>query len=298
MTEINHIPDVEEQAAGVDLAHRLNSMLAAELGHQDDPENALALMLNALEARAQLPQAQASLAAAEAELSTLRVKVPQLEASLAESHRFEMMLARESGKENRDEIAGVLLAAITTQRDVLPELNALYKVQAKELETACALVKLWEPVMVEFSLALGCGHDVDEIHKVAREALEARKERQVTQLRLAEIERERSLEKLEARIVKARNEHRLTPFVENSVRQGFNSGRLSFESVDFMLDTLPVIPAFEHKHPAVPERSHHEAPLLYNNMTWSEMKPAERADLKREDPQLYNEMRRQALKEG
>jgi hypothetical protein len=252
-------------------------------------------MTAALQERAALPAAQRKVAELEAALAAERAKIPPLEATARGCNAI-LSTARETharmGAAGRCDVfdaqVGFAVAAMHSH-ERLPEVATAYAAQSKELAALRAEHSRFEPIMAMVSAAVGRADSYEEIERVVREGLEARSEREANRLRMDEIEKENGVRELNARIAKANAEHRLTPFAENNIRHQFAAGKLTLEQVDFMCDTMPPIAALERREPSAPDVV--DAHLKHNGKSWNELKPAERAELNRADPELYRAMR-------
>lgn len=135
----------------------------------------------------------------------------------------------------------------------------------------------------------------DEAVGLIRAAMASHAALPQAQARVAELEARNEANELETLITKAKNEKRCTPHIEASVRTAFTAKEITLAGAKAWLENSPVIPALEQRDPAPPTQAGgKEVPpphLEWNGKTYSQLKGAEKAALKRENPELFEAMR-------
>lgn len=110
--------------------------------------------------------------------------------------------------------------------------------------------------------------------------------------RIADLEKSNQASSLEALVAKGKQENKLTPAMEKSVREQFAAGEITLKGAEAWLANLTPIAALggEKKQPAPPIQGR-DAPK-WNGKTYAELTPQQRHDLKAENPELFEEMRK------
>lgn len=131
----------------------------------------------------------------------------------------------------------------------------------------------------------------DEAQGVVLAALNSHAELPKAQARIAELEAKVSTHALDGMIAQAKDAKKLTPAIEASVRAAVAAGDVTIKGAEAWLANLAPIAALvaAKKEEAGPLKVGADA--KHNGKTYAEMKPAERAALKRENPELFAAMR-------
>lgn len=131
----------------------------------------------------------------------------------------------------------------------------------------------------------------DEAHGVVLAAMASHGELPKLQARIAELEKGAESSALDALIAKAKEERKLTPALEKTVRDQFSGGDITLKGAEAFLGSLTPIAALNARSAAAPASSGTSAPApVWSGKTYAELRPAQRAQLKREDPELYAAM--------
>lgn len=143
---------------------------------------------------------------------------------------------------------------------------------------------------VECIVEAATGLEGEAAFALAESALASHAQLPKAQARIAELEKVMHGHALDGMIAQAKQAKKLTPAMERALRDCFASGDMTFNGAVRYIESLGVIPALASA------KLHDAAPLSvsgeyrWNGKTWAELRPVERADLKREDPGLYAEM--------
>jgi ATP-dependent Clp protease protease subunit len=109
---------------------------------------------------------------------------------------------------------------------------------------------------------------------------------------IAELNASAEAHSLEALITKAKADKKCTPAMAESVRASFAAKEITLKGAEAWLANSPVIAALNAKEEQTPPA--HQGDLKHDGKSWNELKPAQRADLKRTNPELYEAMRASA----
>jgi len=131
----------------------------------------------------------------------------------------------------------------------------------------------------------------DECQGVIRAAMHSHAELPKAQARIAELESAASVHALDGMIAQAKEAKKLTPAIEASVRAAVAAGDVTIKGAEAWLANLAPIAALvaAKKEEAAPIQV--SADAKHNGKTYAEMLPKERAELKRENPELFAAMR-------
>ena len=131
----------------------------------------------------------------------------------------------------------------------------------------------------------------DECQGVVRAAMHSHAELPKAQARIAELEGAVAAHALDGMIAQAKEAKKLTPAIEASVRAAVAAGDVTIKGAEAWLHNLPPIAALvaAKKEEAAPSQL--AADHRWNGKSYAELKPAERAALKRENPDLFAAMR-------
>jgi hypothetical protein len=135
------------------------------------------------------------------------------------------------------------------------------------------------------------GADGDECQGVIRAAMHSHAELPKAQARIAELEGAASAHALDGMIAQAKEAKKLTPAIEASVRAAVAAGDVTIKGAEAWLSNLAPIAALAAAKKSEAAPSQVSADAKHNGKTYAEMKPAERAALKRENPELFAAMR-------
>lgn len=148
------------------------------------------------------------------------------------------------------------------------------------------------------------GKSGDEAHGVVLAALSAQSalasvqaDLDKAQARIAELEQGQEAAALEQAIAQAKQESKCTPAIESSVRDAFAAKQVTLKGAQAWLSALPTISALaaakeqKPKLEAAPGSAAPAVALKHNGKSYAEMKPSERAALKKENPELFAAMR-------
>lgn len=144
-----------------------------------------------------------------------------------------------------------------------------------------------------FALAVekACGKQGDEAIGLIHAALASHAELPNVQAECAKLRKEGDANALNGLIAKAKDEKRLTPAMETKVREMLAAGDLTLKGAESLLGNLTPVAALAAPIAAPAPANTAPATLTWNDKTFADLKPAQRAQLKREDPQLYEAMR-------
>lgn len=140
----------------------------------------------------------------------------------------------------------------------------------------------------------------DDAVGLVRAALQSHAELPKAQARVEELESTVKSHELESIIAKAKAEKKCTPSMEANVREAFAAGDVTLAGARSWLENAVPISALQPKAEAATasasaEQTQSAASLTWNGKSWDELKPAQRAELKRTDPELFAQMRQAAL---
>jgi ATP-dependent Clp endopeptidase proteolytic subunit ClpP len=136
------------------------------------------------------------------------------------------------------------------------------------------------------------GKQGDEAQGLLLAALASHEQLPALQARVAELEAAGETNALEALITKAKADKKCTPAMAESVRASFAAKEITLKGAEAWLANSPVIAALNAKEEQTPPA--HQGDLKHDGRSWDELKPAQRADLKRTNPELYEAMRASA----
>lgn len=140
------------------------------------------------------------------------------------------------------------------------------------------------------SIEAAVGATGDEAHGRVLAGVQALNELPKAQARIAELEHAQAGAELDKLIATAKDEKKLTPALEKTVREQFAAKALTIGTVTAMFAALPTIPAFATREPSQPVVNG-QGELTWNGKTYAELKPAQRAELAKENPDLFAAMR-------
>jgi len=109
--------------------------------------------------------------------------------------------------------------------------------------------------------------------------------------KLAKLEGEAETTQLDTAIAKAKTEHRWTPAREAEVRKLREDGDCTLKGAIATVGAWGVIAALKAGADGAQAATGASDALSWNGKTYAQMKPIERAKLKRDNPELYNSMR-------
>jgi ATP-dependent protease ClpP protease subunit len=141
------------------------------------------------------------------------------------------------------------------------------------------------------------GKTGDEAFGVFAATSESHKRLPTLQAELNELKKENGAAKLEALITQGKADKKLTPALEKSLRDQVAAGDLSVKGAEAMIATLAPIAALGVAHREKPRdpATTGAAPAAagtWNGRTYAELTNPERAQLSKEQPDLYAEMRK------
>jgi hypothetical protein len=115
------------------------------------------------------------------------------------------------------------------------------------------------------------------------------------QARVAELELQVQASAIDALIARGTAENKITPALEQSLRAQIAAGDMTIKGAETMVANLPAIAALGPKAVQPPTKKGAEgatgAALTHNGKTYAELKPVERAELKEQQPELFEAMR-------
>ena len=117
--------------------------------------------------------------------------------------------------------------------------------------------------------------------------------------RVAKVEARTATHDFEQLITKARLARKLTPAEEKTLREQFASGDFTLKGAAAWLASKAAIPAL--RNAGLTSRAALGAAgdalrITYDGKTWDELKPRERAQLKSQEPALYDQMRTEFMR--
>lgn len=181
------------------------------------------------------------------------------------------------------------------RNDTMKEEVFLATIGAKSLDEAHA--KFTSQSALLSSLEKATGKTGDEALGVALAWQGDAKKLPEAQAKIAELEKAQAAGELDKAIAQAKADKKLTPAEEKTYREQVDSGAMSVTTVKAILATKAPIPALanakEEQGGASPN-TETDGSLKYQGKSWSELKPAQRAQLKKEDPETYAAMRKDA----
>lgn len=134
------------------------------------------------------------------------------------------------------------------------------------------------------------GKTGDEAHGTIMAAMDALVELPKAQARIAELEAANEAHALDALMLKAKEDKKLTPAIEASVREAYAAKQVTLKGAEAWLANLTAVPALMNASKA-PAQSPVGPDAKWNGKAYADLKPAERAELKREQPELYEAMK-------
>ncbi len=108
---------------------------------------------------------------------------------------------------------------------------------------------------------------------------------------LAQLKADAEGRELDAALAKARDEKRVTPALEAQVREQLKSGDMTLKGAQAMLAALAPIPALDAGR-SQSEPGATAAVTQLNGKTFAQLSGAERAALRKQDPTLYDELKK------
>jgi ATP-dependent Clp protease protease subunit len=136
----------------------------------------------------------------------------------------------------------------------------------------------------------------DEAQGLVLAALASHAELPKLQARIAELEENTESQALESLILKAKEDKKCTPAMAESVRASFKAKEITLKGAEAWLSNSPTVAALQTKQetPAAPSTTVTASGDTWNGKGWDDLTPVLRAQLKRENPELYKAMRRPA----
>jgi len=141
------------------------------------------------------------------------------------------------------------------------------------------------------SIEKATGKSGDEAVGLIHAALASHAELPRAQARVAELEQQTQAHALDALFAKAKDEKRWTKAIEDSVRAAFTAKEVTLKGAEAWLANLTPVAALKQRQEAAPNQAGPASALKWNEKSWDELKPSARAQLKRENPDLYAAMR-------
>lgn len=118
-----------------------------------------------------------------------------------------------------------------------------------------------------------------------------------TEGKLEDLEKKAEENELDAAIAKAKAAGKCSPAQEKNLREQVKEGEITLAAAKKTLETNPVNAALvseSEEQSSTSGDANADGKLTWEGKTWDELKPAQRAAMKRKDPKTYEAMRREA----
>lgn len=183
----------------------------------------------------------------------------------------------------------------TQKQPSAPRAEESIEMDEKQILNALGVSSIAE-ASAQIALAKGVqsatGKSGDDATGLIRAAMQSHTELPKAQARIKELEQKTEEHELDRLFAKAKEEKRLTPAIEKSVRDAFAASEVTLKGAEVWLSNSPVIAALSTPTAsAQPPATNASGALTYNGKTYAEMKPTEKAALAKEDNALFEQMR-------